>query len=86
MARLDSFLRLVAEQQASDLHFHAGNPPVIRYEGDLMPLPFRELSNTETRRFVMEILTDKQRAILLQPWEQPKPDSEPVSGPLSLAV
>lgn len=64
MARLDSFLRLVAEQQASDLHFHAGNPPVIRYEGDLMPLPFRELSNSETRRFVMEILTDKQKAIL----------------------
>lgn len=61
MARLDSFLRLVVEQGASDLHFHAGNPPIIRYDGDLVPLPFRSLSETETRRFLFEILTPEQR-------------------------
>ena len=44
MARLDSFLRLVADQQASDLHFHAGSVPIIRHDGDLIPLPFRETS------------------------------------------
>ena len=38
MARLDSFLRLVAEQQASDLHFHAGGVPLIRHDGELMAL------------------------------------------------
>ena len=48
MARFDSFLRLVAEQGASDLHFHAGNVPIIRHEGDLLPLPFRVLSELET--------------------------------------
>jgi twitching motility protein PilT len=61
MARLDSFLRLVAEQQASDLHFHAGNVPIIRHDGDLLPLPFRALSELETRRFLLEILTPDQR-------------------------
>lgn len=61
MARIDSFLRLVAEQQASDLHFHSGNPPIIRHDGDLMPLPFRSLSRDEVRRFVYEILTPEQR-------------------------
>lgn len=61
MARLDSFLRLVAEQQASDLHFHAGNPPLIRHDGELEPLPFRVLSETEARRFLFEILTPDQR-------------------------
>ena len=54
MARLDSFLRLVTEQQASDLHFHAGNVPVIRHDNDLIQLPFRILSETEARRFIVE--------------------------------
>ncbi len=61
MARLDSFLRLVAEQGVSDLHFHSGNVPIVRHEGELMPLPFRMLTEGETRRFLFEILTDKQR-------------------------
>ncbi len=64
MARLDSFLKLVAEQQASDLHFHAGGVPMIRHDGDLMPLPFRALTELETRRFVMEVLTPDQKAVL----------------------
>ena len=62
MARFDSFLRLVAEQGASDLHFHAGNVPIIRHEGDLLPLPFRTLSELETSRFLLEIMTEEQRA------------------------
>jgi twitching motility protein PilT len=62
MARFDSFLRLVAEQGASDLHFHSGNVPIIRYEGDLLPLPFRVLSELETSRFLLEIMTEEQRA------------------------
>ncbi len=66
MARLDSFLRLVVEQQASDLHFHSGNKPVIRHDNDMVHLPFRQLSETECRRFIMEILTPEQRAELDQ--------------------
>src|SRR2546423_9568362 len=62
MARIDSFLRLVAEQGASDLHFHAGNVPIIRHEGELMPLPFRVLSEVETSRFLLELLSEEQKA------------------------
>src|SRR5438067_1386481 len=58
MARIDSFLRLVAQQGASDLHFHAGNVPIIRHEGELMSLPFRMLSEGETSRFLLEITSD----------------------------
>lgn len=61
MARIDSFLKLVTEQRASDLHFHAGNPPIIRYDGELVPLPFRTLGKDETRRFLMEIMSPAQR-------------------------
>ena len=64
MARVDSFLKLVAEQQASDLHFHAGGVPMIRHDGDLMPLPFRALTALEARRFIMEIATPEQQATL----------------------
>jgi len=64
MARLDSFLRLVVEQKASDLHFMAGNKPLIRHDGELVPIPFRELTDTEARRFLLEILTEEQRDIL----------------------
>ena len=61
MARLDSFLRLVVEQHASDLHFHAGVTPLIRHDGDLVPLNFRALSEADTQRFLLEILTPEQR-------------------------
>lgn len=61
MARLDSFLRLVLEQHASDLHFCAGDVPTIRHDGELVRLPFRTLSEAETRRFLLEVLTPEQR-------------------------
>jgi twitching motility protein PilT len=64
VARLDSFLRVVAEQDASDLHLHSGNVPVIRHDGDLMDLPFRVLSETETRRLLFEIIDDGQKETL----------------------
>jgi twitching motility protein PilT len=64
MARLDSFLRLAAEQQASDLHFHSGGVPMIRHDGDLLALPFRALTELETKRFLVEILTPDQQQLL----------------------
>jgi twitching motility protein PilT len=69
MARLDSFLKLVVEQRASDLHFHAGNVPIIRHDGELIPLPFRALSDHETSRFVHEILSDEQQEVLARDCE-----------------
>ncbi|HET7789033.1 MAG TPA: PilT/PilU family type 4a pilus ATPase [Myxococcales bacterium] len=62
MPRIDSFLRLVAGQGASDLHFHAGNVPIIRYQGELLPLRFRVLSEVETSRFLLELMDDERRA------------------------
>ncbi len=61
MARIDSFLQLVLEQEASDLYIISGAPPMIRYNGDLIPIRFRTLTASESQRFLFEILTDKQR-------------------------
>ena len=69
MARLDSFLRLVVDQQASDLHFHAGTVPLIRHDGDLIPLPFRPLSADESSRFLFEIMTPAQQEDFTRDYE-----------------
>lgn len=61
MAHLDSFLRVVVDQRASDLHLHAGKPPLVRLDGELVTLPFRTLSGSDARRFIDDILSDTQR-------------------------
>ena len=47
MARIDAFLKLGREQGVSDIHFAVGVPPMFRMHGDLMPIKFRELGDTE---------------------------------------
>ncbi len=61
MARIDSFLKLGLAQGCSDIHLAVGIPPMLRMNGDLMPIKFRELSDTELETYVLEILTSKQR-------------------------
>ena len=61
MPRIDSFLKLGLAQGCSDVHLAVGVPPMLRMNGDLMPIKFRELSDTELESYVMEILSDSQR-------------------------
>ncbi len=62
MARIDSFLKLGLAQGCSDVHLAVGVPPMLRMNGDLMPIKFRDLSDTELEGYVAEILTDSQKA------------------------
>ncbi len=64
MARIDSFLKLGLAQGCSDVHLAVGVPPMLRMNGDLMPIKFRELSETELETYVLEVLTEKQKARL----------------------
>ncbi len=61
MARIDAFLKLGLAQGCSDVHLAVGVPPMLRMNGDLMPIKFRELSDTELETYVAEILTAKQK-------------------------
>jgi twitching motility protein PilT len=61
MPRIDSFLKLGLAQGCSDIHLAVGVPPMLRMNGDLMPIKFRELSDTELEGYVMEILSDSQK-------------------------
>jgi twitching motility protein PilT len=61
MARIDAFLKLGLAQGCSDIHLAVGVPPMLRMNGDLMPIKFRELSDTELETYILEILTAKQQ-------------------------
>lgn len=61
MARIDAFLKLGLAQGCSDVHLAVGVPPMLRMNGDLMPIKFRELSDTELETYLLEILTSKQK-------------------------
>ena len=61
MARIDAFLKLGLAQGCSDVHLSVGVPPMLRMNGDLMPIKFRELSDTELESYVQEILTNNQK-------------------------
>ena len=41
MARIDAFLKLGLAQGCSDIHLAVGVPPMLRMNGDLMPIKFR---------------------------------------------
>jgi twitching motility protein PilT len=62
MAKIDSFLRLIKEQRASDLHLCVGSPPVIRFNGELVSVRFRDLTHGELTRMLYETMDDAQIA------------------------
>ncbi|HZF27678.1 MAG TPA: PilT/PilU family type 4a pilus ATPase [Gammaproteobacteria bacterium] len=61
MARIDAFLKLGLAQGCSDIHLAVGIPPMLRLHGDLMPIKFRDLGDTELEGYVDEILTISQK-------------------------
>ena len=61
MARIDAFLKLGLAQGCSDVHLAVGVPPMLRMNGDLMPIKFRQLTDAELETYILEILTAKQK-------------------------
>jgi twitching motility protein PilT len=64
MARIDAFLKLAVAQGCSDLHLAVGVPPMLRMNGDLIPIKFRDLAAAELEAYITEVLTDSQRNTL----------------------
>ena len=62
VARIDAFLQLGREQNASDIHLAVGMPPVLRLHGEIQPVRYRELSADECRSLIYEILSEEQKA------------------------
>jgi twitching motility protein PilT len=62
MARIDAFLQLGREQNASDIHLAVGLPPMLRLFGEMQPVRFRDLNADECRALIAEILNEAQKA------------------------
>ena len=60
MARIDAFLKLGVQQGCSDVHLAVGVPPMLRTQGDLLPIKFRDLRGPELEGYITEILTPSQ--------------------------
>ncbi len=58
---LNSMLKTMVEQGASDLHLTTNSPPMIRIDGALRPLNAPALSPSDTKQISYSILTDKQK-------------------------
>jgi twitching motility protein PilT len=63
---LDDVLRMALERKASDIHLTVGLPPMVRQDGELVPLPYSVLTAEDTRRLIYEILSDES----IQKFEQ----------------
>jgi len=60
LARIDAFLKLGNQQGCSDVHLAVGVPPMLRMNGELMPIKFRDLRDAELDGYIAEILTRSQ--------------------------
>lgn len=59
MAKIDAFLKLMVDTQASDLHLCAGNPPLLRIHGELQRVRYKVLEDDELREMLYEIASEE---------------------------
>jgi twitching motility protein PilT len=59
MAKIDQFLKALAESGGSDLHLTTGAPPLMRLHGEMKAFPFRELTAANMETLLHEIMVDE---------------------------
>ena len=62
-------LAFAVKSKASDLHISAGEPPIIRVDGDMRRINMPELEHKEVHSMVYDIMNDKQRKSYEEHWE-----------------
>ncbi len=61
---VNTYLRRLVDENASDLHFKVGSPPVLRINGQLVILEGNRLSPAEVEQVAMSLLPESKRALL----------------------
>jgi twitching motility protein PilT len=61
MANLHQLLKILVENDGSDLHITTNTAPQIRVDGKLTPLDFPPLNQIETKQLCYSVLTDAQK-------------------------
>ena len=65
-AELQDLLMLQAQHNGSDMHLKVGAAPMIRIEGELVPVGEEPLTSTDVRRLLLPLLSKKQKTKLVQ--------------------
>ncbi|HSA56644.1 MAG TPA: type IV pilus twitching motility protein PilT [Gemmatimonadaceae bacterium] len=61
-AQIEALLRLQAERRASDLHLRSGERPLLRVDGDIVPLDGQEpLAEERLARMVLALMSERNR-------------------------
>jgi twitching motility protein PilT len=50
------------KNKASDLHLSTGNPPIMRINGDILPIEMPPLDANQTKQMIYAIMTEQQRS------------------------
>ena len=60
--KLKELLNLTIEEQASDLHFSVGHPPILRISGHLVPLVKKKILTSEDLQIFVNGLMNEHQA------------------------
>ena len=63
-ADLDKLLNFAVAKDASDIHLSVGNPPILRIHGTLRRLENTQITSSDLRAVIKEIVTEKQHQTL----------------------
>jgi twitching motility protein PilT len=66
---ITQLLAFSVKNNASDLHISAGQPPIIRVDGDMRRVNLPVLAHKEVHSMVYDIMNDKQRKSYEEHWE-----------------
>src|SRR5271167_2312570 len=59
---LHQLLKTMIEKGASDMHITTGAPPLLRIDGQIVPLKLPPLGPVETKQLCFSVLTEEQKA------------------------
>ncbi len=66
---ITQLLAFSVKNKASDLHISAGEPPIIRVDGDMRRVNMPAMEHKEVHSMVYDIMNDKQRKAFEEYWE-----------------
>jgi twitching motility protein PilT len=84
--RINKFIKMASEREASDLHIVAGIPPSVRIHGEIIFLDHDRLTAEEAKEMIYEMLTDEQVKIFEDEWDFDFSVSYPEYGRLRASI
>lgn len=66
MARIDEILRLMRQQDASDLHLTSGAAPYLRINGEMVRQNYKNVTSETCQNLIFEILTENQKQVFTE--------------------